>query len=88
MGIVAGFLVQNSLKYLLNFGTVTNYLGYNAMLDFFPSMTLKPNPTCDDAQCRLRQSEFAAKPKIEPCEECTEEAKPVHEDNEWGMKHF
>lgn len=36
MGITAGLLVQNSLKYLLNFGEVSDYLGYNAMNDFFP----------------------------------------------------
>jgi hypothetical protein len=28
-GIVAGMLVQNTLKYLLEFGTVSRYLGYN-----------------------------------------------------------
>lgn len=32
MGIVAGMLVQNTLKYLLNFGEVSDYLGYNAMV--------------------------------------------------------
>jgi len=53
MGIVAGFLVQNTLKfvleiskkkqifllilfrYLLKFGRVSNYLGYNALDDHF-----------------------------------------------------
>eukprot|EP00965_Chrysotila_dentata_P065426 2168411-Pleurochrysis_carterae.AAC.2 len=29
--IVAGFLVQNALKYLLDFGDVSSYLGYNAL---------------------------------------------------------
>lgn len=48
MGIVAGMLVQNTLKYLLNFGEVSNYLGYNALIDFFPRMDLRPNPQCDD----------------------------------------
>jgi len=84
MGIVAGFLVQNTLKYLLEFGTVSHYLGYNAMQDFFPTMSLKPNPNCDDRFCKERQKEFAAKPKVEYCEECIEE-KPLHEDNEWGI---
>lgn len=41
MGVVAGFLVQNSLKYLLNFGKVSAYLGYNALTDYFPSDSLK-----------------------------------------------
>jgi ubiquitin-like modifier-activating enzyme 5 len=83
MGIVAGFLVQNSLKYLLEFGIVSHYLGYNAMQDYFPTMNLKPNVNCSDRFCRKRQEEFANKPKLEYCEECIEE-KPLHEQNEWG----
>lgn len=58
MGIVAGFLVQNALKYLLNFGQVTKYLGYNALQDFFPVMTLRPNEMCTDSFCVKRQKEF------------------------------
>jgi ubiquitin-like modifier-activating enzyme 5 len=46
---------------LLSFGQVTPYLGYNAMVDFFPTMTLKPNTDCDDYFCRQRQKEFAVK---------------------------
>ncbi|XP_057658378.1 ubiquitin-like modifier-activating enzyme 5 [Diorhabda carinulata] len=84
MGIVAGFLVQNSLKHLLQFGIVSNYLGYSALTDFFPTMTLKPNPNCEDSNCRLRQKEFALKPKPEIAVEAKEE-KSVHEDNEWGI---
>jgi ubiquitin-like modifier-activating enzyme 5 len=61
MGIVAGFLVQNALKYLLKFGKVSNYLGYNALLDFFPTMTLKPNDACADSFCVKRQKEFQVK---------------------------
>lgn len=48
----AGMLVQNMLKYLLNFGEVSDYLGYNALSDFFPRMSLKPNPQCDD-RCKI-----------------------------------
>merc|ERR1712020_204871 len=55
MGIVAGFLVQNTLKYLLHFGDVSDYLGYNAMTDFFPRMTMRPNADCDEFYCRDRQ---------------------------------
>ncbi|CAD7690405.1 unnamed protein product [Nyctereutes procyonoides] len=36
VGMMVGILVQNVLKFLLNFGTVSFYLGYNAMQDFFP----------------------------------------------------
>ncbi|XP_032678895.1 ubiquitin-like modifier-activating enzyme 5 [Odontomachus brunneus] len=84
MGIVAGFLVQNALKYLLKFGQVSYYLGYNAMEDFFPRMTLKPNPNCDNRRCKQLQQEYLAKPKIQQKVEIKEE-KPVHEDNEWGI---
>ena len=48
-------------RYLLNFGQVTPYLGYNAMVDFFPTMALKPNPDCDDFFCRKQQKAFAVK---------------------------
>ncbi|KAG8040306.1 hypothetical protein G9C98_000877 [Cotesia typhae] len=84
MGIVAGFLTQNALKFLLNFGNTSFYLGYNAMEDFFPSMVLRPNPNCDDRFCRQRQQEFQALPKEEIAVEAVEEA-PVHEDNDWGI---
>ncbi|XP_015179105.1 PREDICTED: ubiquitin-like modifier-activating enzyme 5 [Polistes dominula] len=86
MAIVAGFLVQNALKYLLNFGDVTRYLGYNALQDFFPTMTLKPNPNCDDNYCRQKQKEYQAKPKVEkPVKRKMTETKPLHEDNKYGI---
>ncbi|XP_022107347.1 ubiquitin-like modifier-activating enzyme 5 [Acanthaster planci] len=86
MGVVAGLLVQNTLKYLLGFGSVTHYLGYSALQDFFPTMSMKPNSACDDSFCRKRQKEFrkeeALKPKLE---EAVKEAEIVHESNEWGI---
>jgi len=51
MGMTAGMLVQNVLKYLLGFGTVSMYLGYNAMDDFFPQMFLAPSSTCPNFLC-------------------------------------
>ncbi|RWS24711.1 ubiquitin-like modifier-activating enzyme 5 [Leptotrombidium deliense] len=86
MAIVAGFLVQNALKFLLAFGSVTFYLGYNALDDFFPTMKMKPNPNCDDYYCRERQKEFNERIKRNPVikkEEVNEAV--VHEDNEWGI---
>lgn len=87
MGVVAGILVQNVLKFLLNFGTVSFYLGYNAMQDFFPTMSMKPNPQCDDRNCRKQQEEYkkrvAALPKQEAVQE---EEEIIHEDNEWGIE--
>ncbi|XP_068944479.1 ubiquitin-like modifier-activating enzyme 5 [Petaurus breviceps papuanus] len=88
MGVVAGILVQNVLKFLLNFGTVSFYLGYNAMQDFFPTMSMKPNPQCDDRNCRKQQEEYkkkvAALPKQEVVEQQEEEI--LHEDNDWGIE--
>lgn len=86
MGITAGMLVQNALKYLLNFGEVSDYLGYNAMNDFFPKMSLKPNTQCDDRHCLARQKDFKAKPKPVPEEETVEDDQPLHIDNEWGIE--
>ncbi|EAA14835.4 AGAP009012-PA [Anopheles gambiae str. PEST] len=87
MGIVAGMLVQNTLKYLLNFGTVSDYLGYNAMIDFFPRMSLKPNPTCDDRFCIERQRDYLAKPRSETAVAAEEEPEgPLHEDNLYGIE--
>lgn len=87
MGIVAGLLVQNTLKYLLSFGEVSNYLGYNAMNDFFPKMTLRPNSQCDDRFCVQRQQEFAARPKVQVEQETTDDdARPLHDDNCYGIE--
>ncbi|XP_015103629.2 ubiquitin-like modifier-activating enzyme 5 isoform X1 [Vicugna pacos] len=87
MGVVAGILVQNVLKFLLNFGTVSFYLGYNAMQDFFPTMSMKPNPQCDDRNCRKQQEEYKKKVAALPKQEVVqEEEEIVHEDNEWGIE--
>jgi len=86
MGIVAGFLVQNALKYLLKFGKVTHYLGYNALLDFFPTLQMKPNETCDEYFCRKRQAQFQTELATRPVvEEIVTEDEVVHDDNEWGI---
>lgn len=63
MGIVAGFLAQNTLKYLLNFGTVSEYVGYDAMNDHFPCVVIKANPECRNDECRSRQEEYAERVK-------------------------
>lgn len=90
MAIVAGMLVQNSLKHLLDFGKVTPYLGYNALDDFFPTWSMKPNPECTDRFCVERQKEYQAKKAFEseiPIEEKAEtaEAEPAIE-NLYGIE--
>lgn len=86
MGVVAGLLVQNVLKYLLKFGTVSYYLGYNAMQDFFPAMALKANPQCNDRHCRRQQEEYKRKEVEQPKVIVQEEEEVIHEDNEWGIE--
>lgn len=93
MGIVAGLLVQNTLKYLLSFGHVSDYLGYAAMKDFFPTMTLLPNPACSDTCCKRRQKEAKdaklaaeAERKNQPVSFVPEvEEIDLHPDNDWGI---
>ncbi|CBZ53408.1 putative thiF family domain-containing protein [Neospora caninum Liverpool] len=94
MGIVAGLLVQNALKYLLTFGQTTPFLAYNSLDDFFPSFTMQPNPQCADAWCRKRQAEVSEKAiplssyfltsKQQTEAEGGQKA-DVHEDNPFGI---
>jgi ubiquitin-like modifier-activating enzyme 5 len=51
MGIVAGFLVQSTLKILLRFGKVTFFLGYSALSDYFSKYPMNPNTECTDRRC-------------------------------------
>ncbi|XP_022849757.1 ubiquitin-like modifier-activating enzyme 5 isoform X1 [Olea europaea var. sylvestris] len=92
MGVVAGLLVQNTLKYLLKFGHVTPYLGYNALKDYFPTMEMKPNPQCSNSACLERQKEYAlvkpardAATKAKMESEAPSETECLHEDNEWNI---
>lgn len=94
MGIIAGMLVQNTLKYLLGFGQVTQYLGYSSLTDFFPTMEIKPNPTCDNSECIKRQQEWAQGAEERSLEEekrieaarIEELEVAIHETNEWGIE--
>lgn len=87
MGVVAGLLVQNTLKHLLQFGRVAHYLGYSALDDFFPTMRLRPNSQCVDVYCIKRQAECAGAPDEEEkdVEEKEDQHEVLHEDNEWGI---
>ncbi|KAG6754197.1 hypothetical protein POTOM_042208 [Populus tomentosa] len=58
IGVVAGLLVQNTLMFLLQFGHVSPYLGYNSLKDYFPTMEMRPNPQCSNAACLERQKEY------------------------------
>ncbi|XP_021905599.1 ubiquitin-like modifier-activating enzyme 5 [Carica papaya] len=93
MGVVAGLLVQNTLKFLLSFGYVSPYLGYNSLKDYFPTMQMKPNPQCSNVACLQRQNDYilakpardaAAKAKMQ-AEASTSVEGPLHFDNEWNI---
>ena len=61
MAIVAGFLSQNVLKYLLKFGEVSTFVGYNALSDFFPRYTMASNTECADQDCVKLQTSYKEK---------------------------
>lgn len=99
MGIVAGLLVQNSLKQLLKFGQVTQYLGYSSLTDFFPQMAIRPNPGCSNPLCVRTQAHYkesqltpeavaarAAAAAAADAERAASSASVVHEDNEWKIE--
>ena len=106
MGIVAGLVVQASLKRMLGFGSSargssfgrggTNYLGYAALTDFFPTMTLRPNPGCSNGSCLAAQAWASARgPSAEELEQDAREEKEkaemegkgvTHEENEWAIE--
>ena len=89
MGMVSGMLVQNALKYLLTFGQVSYYLGYNAMNNYFPTEMIRPNVECCVNACLARQKEYAGKwePQVwrGKGHDGKEDAPVVHDDNEWGI---
>ncbi|ETV83102.1 hypothetical protein H257_04830 [Aphanomyces astaci] len=83
MGVVAGLLVQNALKYLLQFGQVSYYLGYSAMTDFFPRDLMRPNPECGSRHCRRQQTQHL---NWSPTAWNRDEEEVTHEDNDWGIQ--
>jgi ubiquitin-like modifier-activating enzyme 5 len=94
MGLIAGLLVQNTLKYLLQFGQVSNYIGYSAWTDYFSTMTVKPNDSCPDANClhwqkvvqmeQRNKKEQASQDAVETAHSDMETK--LHEDNEWSIE--
>jgi len=89
MGMVAGMLVQNVLKYLLGFGQISYYLGYNAMNNYFPSDIVRPNPECTNNACLQKQQEWRGmwEPQVWTAQGHSTNDEPViHEDNEWGIE--
>lgn len=44
---------------------------------------MKPNPSCEDNNCRKQQEMFKARPKVEQMPVETPDL-PLHSSNEWG----
>ena len=107
MGIVAGLVVQAALKRMLGFGSTargssfgrggTNFLGYAALTDFFPTMALRPNPGCSNGSCLAAQAWASARgPSAEELEQDAREERErraeeanggvAHEENEWAIE--
>ncbi|CAG9312259.1 unnamed protein product [Blepharisma stoltei] len=88
MGVVAGLLIQNTLKYLLRFGNVTYYLGYSSKTDYFPNYMMSPNPECPFRRCVEMQKVYNENPekkRVKPENTEAEEQKIEHDENEWGI---
>ena len=85
IGIIAGLLSHNALKYLLAFGQISYYQGFMSQTNFFPSTILYPNPECPNPDCHRLQQVFRRKWKPE---EWKAVIIPVSEDeNEWGITY-
>ncbi|KAL7674198.1 hypothetical protein ACOME3_000477 [Neoechinorhynchus agilis] len=87
MSLIASLLVQNALKFLLQFGTVSTCISYSGATDHFQSMNLKPNPTCNDIYCVDRQKEHKDHVfELNYLPEKKSEEDVIHESNEFGIE--
>lgn len=94
MGITAGFMAQNALKLLLEFGDLAFCLSYNARMDFFQNYKILPNPDCKDKECTKKQEEKRGKEgfvekrekKMKEKERKEKNEAPLHQENEWGIE--
>jgi ubiquitin-like modifier-activating enzyme 5 len=87
MGIIAGILAQNLLKFLLNFGEVSYLLSYNAFVNFFDDSILLPNPSCNDENCVKNQLNFKNGKfhSRKPLKKINVEETNLVIENEWGI---
>jgi ubiquitin-like modifier-activating enzyme 5 len=89
MGIVAGLLVQNVLKFVLNFGELTYLQSYNSLKNYFSDSILLPNDDCIDVNCIKNQNNYKEE-KIKKRKQTKKEEKEIIEEkedlNEWGIE--
>lgn len=91
MGIIAGLLAQNTLKYLLGFGQISYYLGFNSLTNHFPTGILLPCKDCANPDCVSLQKHYAGKWKPQVWERkvvvVTAEEEST-EEMEWGITYL
>lgn len=85
MGIIAGFLVQNTLKFLLQFGQVSYYLGYSALNNCFTNDIYLPCKDCCNDDCKRLQIQYSE--KWSPCTWKPPITNVSEEDNIWGITY-
>ena len=83
MAIIAGLLVQNALKFLLQFGTLSYCLSYQGISNYFSEYMLKPNKECMNAACIERQKESKNRSLENPKKEMVEQSSTI--ENEYGI---
>lgn len=59
MSIIAGFLAHNTLKYLLHFGQLAYFQGYQSQTNYFPSYMIRPSVDCVNEDCQHWRSVYA-----------------------------
>lgn len=90
MGIIAGLLAQNLLKYSLNFGEVAYLLSYNAFVNFFDNFELQPSSTCNDDNCvklqeKFNKGELKSRKLAPKVKEEEDKKEGIISTNEWGI---
>lgn len=64
-------------------GSVSRYLGYSAMKDFFPTMEMKPNVECTNSHCRKQQVyDQLLVYQVNICTEIVKTLSDIHHSNE------
>ncbi|BAM40160.1 uncharacterized protein TOT_020000422 [Theileria orientalis strain Shintoku] len=88
MGVVAGLLAHNALKYLLKFGNVTRFLAYNSLQDYMPSYSIECTPECSEQYClqRQKEKEHILKEMEQVKEKPDEEVGDLHPENEFEIE--
>ena len=58
MLVTSGQSIDHSLCWAFALMQVSNYLGYNAMKDYFPQYTVRPSDGCDNNHCLRAQAAY------------------------------